>query len=68
MIGDITLINLLNKYGIDGKKLIVNNPNVLDYGNYEEIEEILNYLVEELKCEPKNIEKCPSILSISSKN
>ena len=68
MIGDITLIKLLNKYGIDGKKLIENNSNVLDYGNYEEIEEILKYLIYELNCEVKNVEKCPSILYISSKN
>ena len=26
------LINVLNDYGIDGEKLIKNNPNVLAYG------------------------------------
>lgn len=41
MINNNELIILLNKYGIDGKKLIKNNPNVLIYGKYNQIKDIL---------------------------
>ena len=62
MIGDLTLEKLLYKYGIDGKKLIKNNPNVLEYGEYDEIERILKYLVEELQIESRNIESLNGLI------
>ena len=53
---------ILRKYGIDPDKVIKNNSNVLEKGNYIDIENTIKYLVEELKVSPKNIEKAPSIL------
>ncbi len=53
---------LLNKYGIDPDIVLGNNENILIYGNYKDIENTIRYLVGELKINPKNIEKAPSIL------
>ena len=39
-----------------------NNANILKQGNYEDIDNVLNYLVNDLKIMAKNIEKCPSIM------
>ena len=44
MINGNDLINLLNEYGVDGKKLIENNPNVLAYAKKENVIEILDFL------------------------
>ena len=62
MIGQYTLELLCNKYGISAEKLVTKNNNILDYGEYQEIDKTLNYLVNELNIAPNNIEKCPSIL------
>ena len=62
MIGQYTLELLCNKYGISAEKLVKKNNNILDYGEYQEIDRTLNYLINELKIAPINIEKCPSIL------
>lgn len=67
MIKNKILIELLNKYEIDGEKLIKNNQNILEYGDYEEIKKILNYLINEIKCTSQAIEKCPSILYLTTK-
>ena len=61
MIYSNELIELLNDYGINGKKLIENNPNVLAYAKKEEVIRILDFL-EKIGIKAKNIEKCPSIL------
>ena len=55
MINNNELIILLNKYGIDGKKLIKNNPNVLIHGKYNEIERIIIFL-QSIGIYAKNIE------------
>ena len=65
MIGEITLEALCNQYGIDSSKVIRNNQNVLDLGEYLEIKKVLDYLVKELEISAKNIEKCPSILYLN---
>ena len=59
------LINVLNDYGIDGEKLIKNNPNILAYGEKNNIIQILNFL-NEIGIKAKNIVKCPSILCMKN--
>lgn len=53
---------LCEKYGIDATKIVKKNNNVLDLGEYSRIDYVLDYLVNELKIDARNIEKCPSIL------
>ena len=62
MIGEYTLKVLCDKYGLDSNKLITKNNNILNKGEFIEIDKTLNYLINELKINPANIEKCPSIL------
>lgn len=62
MIGIYTLSELLKQYGIDVDKIIANNDNILNYGKYNDIKSTLDYLINELKISPRNIEKCPSIM------
>ena len=60
MIEEYSLKLLCDKYGVS-KENIVNN-NILSKGEYETIDKTLDYLINELKVNKKNIEKCPSIL------
>ena len=53
---------IYNKYGLDSKKLIKNNENVLEKADYNSICYVLDFLRDTLKVTPNNIEKCPSIL------
>ena len=53
---------ICNKYGLDSKKLIKNNENVLEKADYNSICYVLDFLRDNLKVTPNNIEKCPSIL------
>ena len=62
MIDKYYLDKLLESYGLDAKKLVSKNSNVLDYGEYHDIKRTLDYLMIELRFGGKNIEKCPSIL------
>ena len=62
MIGEFTLKILCDKYGVSSEKIVNKNNNILTEGKYNEISDILNYLINDLKMEAKNIEKCPSIL------
>ena len=62
MIGSYELNELLSKYGVDAKKVVSKNDNVLTYGEYQEIKNVLEFLVRECGISPRNIEKCPSIL------
>ena len=62
MIENYTLAMLCEKYGIDATKIVKKNNNVLDLGEYSRIDYVLDYLVNELKIDARNIEKCPSIL------
>ena len=63
MIEQTNLIKLLESYKIDYKKVMTDK--VLDKGEYFGIKQVLEYLVNELKIYPKNIEKCPSILYLN---
>ena len=62
MISRDKLKEVLDFYGIDSEKVVNNNANILKQGNYEDIDNVLNYLVNDLKIMAKNIEKCPSIM------
>ena len=62
MIEKYTLKLLLEEYNIDSVKLIHKNNNILTYGEYQKIKATLDYLINDLKVDTKNIEKCPSIL------
>ena len=61
MISKEIFIEICEKYGLNANKIIKKNNKVLKNGKYEEITEILDYLINELKIDLKNIEKCPSI-------
>lgn len=62
MIEEYTLKSLLEKHNINADKLIYKNNNILAYGEYQDIDATLNYLINELEIDRSNIEKCPSIL------
>ena len=68
MIGEHTLEILCNKYNISKEKLVDNNNNILSYGEFNEIDRTLDYLINSLKLLPSNIEKCPSILYRNTDN
>ena len=53
---------LCEKYGISSDKLVNKNNNILTYGEYQDIDSTLDYLINILKISSNNIEKCPSIL------
>ena len=53
---------ICNKYGLNSKKLIKSNENVLEKADYNSICYVLDFLRDTLKITPTNIEKCPSIL------
>ena len=52
----------VKKYGIDSAKIVKKNSNVLSYGDYNDIDNTLNYLINTLNISTSEIEKCPSIL------
>jgi len=56
------LKTLLNSYGIEYEKIINKNSKILNKGTYENIKEILEYLVIEKRMRIRSIEKCSSIL------
>ena len=62
MIEEYTLKKLCEKYNVNSEKILNKNNNILTNGEYIEIDRTLNYLINELKISPNNIEKCPSIL------
>ena len=62
MIGQDTLKNLLKSYGINTDKLLDKNQNVIDYGYYNEIKMVLDYLIKEKHIPVSNVEKSPSVL------
>ena len=68
MIGSYELDELLSKYGVDASKVVSKNDNVLTYGEYQEIKNVLEFLVCECGISARNIEKCPSILSYNTQN
>ena len=46
---------ICNKYGLDSKKLIKNNENVLEKTDYNSICYVLDFLRDTLKVSPNNI-------------
>ena len=68
MIGSYELDELLSKYGVDASKVVRKNDNVLTYGEYQEIKNVLEFLVRECEISPRNIEKAPSILFYNTQN
>ena len=62
MIGEYTLKTLCEKYKLNSEKLVNKNNNILNYGDYQNIDQTLDYLINTLHIDPNNIEKCPSIL------
>ena len=62
MISEYTLKILCEKYSLNSERIVKKNNNVLTNGEYQEIDQTLNYLINELFIAPSNIEKCPSIL------
>ena len=62
MIGEYTLKLLCDKYKLSSAKLVTKNNNILSSGEYKEIDDTLNYLINDLNINVRNIEKCPSIL------
>ena len=65
MIEKYELSVLLEKYGINPKKIIDKNENILTYGEYIDIDNTLDYLVNELNINIIYIEKCPSIMYLN---
>lgn len=65
MIEKYELSILLKKYGINPKKVIDKNENILTYGEYIDINNTLDYLVNELNINIIYIEKCPSIMYLN---
>ena len=62
MIEGYNLKLLCDKYGVSSDSIVNKNNNILSKGEYEGIDKTLDYLINELKVNKKNIEKCPSIL------
>lgn len=62
MINEYTLEKLCQKYSISSDKLVTRNNNILAYGQYNDIDETLDYLINQLHIDISNIEKCSSIL------
>lgn len=62
------LKELFERYDIDIDKVLATNDKILEKGEYDEIEKILKYLRQELNIDPKNIEKCSSVLYFNTKN
>lgn len=62
MIEGYVLDELLSSYGVDANKIVNKNGNVLAYGECQKIKNVLEFLVCECGINPRNIEKCPSVL------
>ena len=68
MINETRLKEICDIYKIDYDKLVDNNENILKYGEYDNICYALDFLRDEVNIEPRNIEKCPSILYYNVEN
>ena len=68
MIKETRLKEICDIYKIDYDKLVDNNENILKYGEYDNICYALDFLRDEVNIEPRNIEKCPSILYYNIEN
>ena len=74
MIEAYTLESLLKKYGIDATKVINKNNNILEYGEYQDIDKAVNNIKENYeflittKINTGNIETTLHILNTNPKN
>lgn len=68
MIDSSNLKKICEKYGINYQKLVSTNSNIFEFGDYDSICYVLDYLRDEVKIAPSNIEKCPSILCFAVQN
>ncbi len=66
MIEKYKLEELLKKYNININVAL--NEQLLSRGEYQEIDDTLDYLINELHIDRKNIEKCPSVMYYSVDN
>jgi hypothetical protein len=62
MIENYTLKKLVESYGLNYENMIEKNDNILEYGEFRQIDKVLYYLIKVMKIQPKNIEKAPSVL------
>jgi len=67
MLNEMVLRAILEKYELDYDKMTKSNDKVLTNGDYTNIEQILKYLIQDIKIKPEKIEKAPSILYFSDK-
>ena len=65
MVNREQLKEICDKYGLDSKKIIKNNENVIEKADYTSICYVLDYLKDTLKITSNNIEKCSSILYLN---
>ena len=65
MVNREQLREICDKYGLESKKIIKNNENVIEKADYTSICYVLDYLKDTLKITSNNIEKCPSILYLN---
>ena len=68
MIDVLKLKEICEKYGINYDRLTNANGNIFYNGDYANICYVLDYLRDEVKIAPVNIEKCPSILYLAVEN
>ena len=69
MISKHGLEDLLDKYGISSKSILdFKRGRILAFGDYEQIDYALNYLIIDLSIKPRRIEKCPSVLYFGVNN
>lgn len=57
-----SLKEIFEKYGISYEKVISKCESILEYDKYDEMENVIKYLLEDLNVGVKNIEKSPSVL------
>ena len=69
MISKHGLEALLDKYGIRSQSILdFKRGRILAFGDYEQIDYALNYLIVDLSLKPRRIEKCPSVLYFGVNN
>lgn len=62
MISEYNFEILCHKYNLSKDKIFKKNSSIIKKGKFQEIDDTLNYLINDLNINVRNIEKCPSIL------
>ena len=62
MISEYNFEILCHKYNLSKDNFFKKNSSILKQGKFQEIDATLNYLINDLNINVRNIEKCPSIL------